>query len=76
MAGKTFRRGFKLEAVRLVQDPGVSVVKASRDLDLHEKILCKWVKDLVLDHQWAFPGYGQVRPISLRSIVCVVKLPR
>jgi len=42
MARRTFSREFKLGAVRLVQDRGVSVAQAARDLDLHENMLRKW----------------------------------
>ena len=33
---RQFSREFKLEAVRLVKERGVSVAQASRDLDVHE----------------------------------------
>ena len=38
-----FSREFKLEAVRLVKERGVSVAQASRDLDVHENVLRKWM---------------------------------
>ncbi|KAF0162923.1 MAG: transposase [Rhodocyclaceae bacterium] len=65
MARRTFSREFKLEAVRLVQDRGVSVAQAARDLDLHENMLRKWVKDLASDPQGAFPGHGQMKADQL-----------
>ena len=34
-------REFKIEAVRLIEDRGVSVAQASRDLDVHENVLRK-----------------------------------
>jgi predicted DNA-binding protein (UPF0251 family) len=34
---------FKLEAVRLVRERGVSAAQAARDLDVHESLLRKWV---------------------------------
>ena len=36
---RTFSREFKLEAVKLVRDRGVSVAQAARDLDIHENVL-------------------------------------
>lgn len=42
----------------LVKERGVSVAQASRDLDLHENVLRKWVRDAVADPQHAFPGQG------------------
>ncbi|MGY6644050.1 MAG: IS3 family transposase [Salinarimonas sp.] len=43
MRRRKFSREFKLEAVRLVKDRGVSVAQAARDLDLHENVLRKWI---------------------------------
>jgi transposase len=60
-----FSREFKLEAVRLVKDRGVAVAQAARDLDLHENVLRKWVRDLSGDPQHAFLGHGQMKPEQL-----------
>jgi transposase len=46
----------------LVRERGVSVAQAARDLDLHENMLRKWVKDFTTDPQHAFPGQGQMKP--------------
>jgi transposase len=62
MARRQFSREFKLEAVRLVKERGVSVVQASRDLDVGENILRRWIKELTADPGQAFPGQGQVKP--------------
>ena len=59
---RQFSREFKLEAVRLVKDRGVSVVQASRDLDIGENILRRWIKELTADPVQAFPGQGQFKP--------------
>ena len=59
---RTFSREFKLEAVRLVNERGVAVKQAARDLGLHENVLRKWVRELVADPQQAFPGQGQMKP--------------
>jgi transposase len=65
MRRRKFSREFKLEAVRLVKDRGVAVAQAARDLDLHENVLRKWVRELSADPQHAFPGHGQVKPEQL-----------
>ncbi len=62
MQRRKFSREFKLEAVRLVKDRGVSVAQAARDLDLHENVLRKWVREASSDPQHAFPGHGQMKP--------------
>jgi hypothetical protein len=40
---------FKIEAVRLTKERGVSVAQAARDLDVHENVLRKWVKEFGAD---------------------------
>jgi transposase len=65
MERRRFSREFKLEAVKLVRERGVSVAQAARDLDLHENLLRKWVKDFAADPQHAFPGQGQMKPEQL-----------
>jgi len=62
MGRRRFDRAFKLEAVRLVRERGVSAAQAARDLDVHESVLRKWVKEFAADPQHAFPGQGQVKP--------------
>ena len=39
MGRRSFSCEFKLEAVRLVRERGVSVAQAARDLDLHQNML-------------------------------------
>ena len=65
MQRRKFSSEFKLEAVRLVKERGVAVAQASRDLDLHENVLRKWMRDLSADPQHAFPGHGQMKPEQL-----------
>ena len=36
--------------------------QAARDLDVHENVLRKWVKEFAADPQHAFPGQGQMKP--------------
>jgi len=65
MVRRRFSREFKLEAVRLVRERGVSVAQAARDLDVHENQLRKWVKEFAADPAQAFPGQGQMKPEQL-----------
>ena len=65
MQRRKFSREFKVEAVRLVRERGVSVAQASRDIAVHENILRKWVKELGADLKQAFPGNGQMKPEQL-----------
>lgn len=65
MQRRKFGREFKIEAVRLIKGRGVSVAQAARDLDVHENVLRKWVKDFGADPAQAFPGQGQMKPEQL-----------
>jgi transposase len=65
MQRRKFAREFKLEAVRMVRERGVAVAQAARDLDVHENVLRKWVKELAADPGHAFPGHGQMKPEQL-----------
>ena len=62
MQRRKFSREFKLEAVKLVRERGVSVSQAARDLDLHENVLRKWVREQQADPGSAFPGHGVMKP--------------
>jgi len=64
MERRQFTREFKLEAVRLIKDRGVSYIQASQDLDVHVSELRDWVKKFSDDPQ-AFPGHGQMKPEQL-----------
>ena len=59
---RKFIRKFKLEAVKMVQDRGVALKQAARDLDLNESMLRRWIREFSEDPQDAFPGLGQMKP--------------
>ena len=65
MERRQFTREFKLEAVRLIKQRGVSYAQASKDLGVHPTQLRNWVKQLADDPQHAFPGQGQMKPEQL-----------
>jgi transposase len=65
MERRQFTREFKLEAVRLIKERGVSYAQASKDLGVHPTQLRNWVKQLADDPQHAFPGQGQMKPAQL-----------
>ena len=62
MQRRKFSREFKLDAVNLVREHGVTVARATRDLHVHENVLRKWVRELGKDPKHAFPGHGQMKP--------------
>lgn len=55
-------REFKVEAVKLVRERGLS---AARDLGVHENVLRKWVKEFGSDPVQAFSSHGQMKPEQL-----------
>ena len=59
---RQFSREFKLEAVRLVKDRGVTVAQAARDLDEHENVPRNWIRETVADPRHAFLGQGVMKP--------------
>jgi len=65
MQRRKFSREFKVEAVKLVRERGVSVAQAGRDLGVHENVLRKWVKEFGSDPVQAFPGHRQMKPEQL-----------
>ena len=65
MARRIFSREFKIEAVRLVQERGVSIAQASRDLDLNDNVLRRWIREMSSDPSQAFPGRGQMKADEL-----------
>jgi transposase len=46
MERRRFGREFKLEAVKLVRERGVTVAQAARDLDLHENVLARFTNQV------------------------------
>ena len=52
----------QIEAVKLVRERGVSAAQAARDLDVHENVLRRWVKEFGSDPAQSFPGHGLMKP--------------
>jgi transposase-like protein len=65
MERRKFTREFKLEAVRLIRERGVSYAQASTDLGVHVSQLRDWAKKFAEDPQHSFPGHGQMKPEQL-----------
>ena len=62
MGRRFFTREFKLEAVKLVKERGVSIAQAARDLGIGQNMLGRWVREGSADPKQAFPGRGQMKP--------------
>jgi transposase len=61
---RTHTREFKIEAIRLVTEKGLSVAQAARDLGIHQTLLTRWKRDLSRDEAHAFPGKGRLKPLE------------
>ena len=57
-----FSREFKVGAVKLVTERGVSLAQAARDLDVHETMVRARIKEIGKDPKRAFPGRGVMKP--------------
>lgn len=58
---RSFSREFKIEAVKLVTEQGLSIAEAARSLNIGENQLRNWKQALAnesQDGQSAFPGHG------------------
>ena len=62
MERRKFTREFKLEAVKLITERGVTAAQAARDLGVHQTVLRNWVRAFGDDPAHAFPGHGQLKP--------------
>ena len=81
MGRRQYTREFKLEALNLVRERGVSVMQASRDLGVHENTMRAWLKEFEADPRHSFPGHGQMKPeqgevVKLRREVAKLKAER
>jgi transposase-like protein len=48
MTRRKFSREFKLEAVKLVTERGVTVAQVCRDLELAESVLRRWMREAMV----------------------------
>jgi transposase len=62
MARKTYTREFKLQALRMLTDQGLSVAEVARRLGVGENCLRHWRQAARAQGQAAFPGQGNPSP--------------
>ena len=78
---KTYDKEFKLSAVKMIVEGGMSVNRISKDLEVNENSLYKWKRSYLEDQQNAFPGKGKMKPEdeelkNLRKELTIVKMER
>lgn len=59
---KTYTPEFKEEIVKLITELGKSVAEVSRDTEIHEGVIRRWVKTYKEEGTDGFPGNGRLRP--------------
>ena len=81
MARKTYTREFKLQALRMVTDQGLSVAEAARRLGVRDNLIRNWKRAAQERGPDAFPGFGNLPPAEdelrrLRAEVARLKAER
>jgi len=62
MGRKQYDREFKINAIKLVLEQGMSTQQVSEDLGVGYSTLGKWISDYQQDPKHAFPGKGYMKP--------------
>ena len=57
-----YTREFKVEAVRMTTEQGLTIAQVSRDLGVSANMLGRWKKQYTEDPGFAFPGKGNLKP--------------
>ena len=78
---RSYSREFKIEAVSLITEGGLSISQAARDLGISQTVLGRWKKQFTEDPGQAFPGKGKVGPqdeelFRLRRELAIVRQER
>lgn len=80
MGRRSFTPEFRLEAVKLVRERGVSQAQAARDLGVHYNVLRKWVSDAKRQAARATaggkPGVDEAEVARLRRELAQTKAER
>ena len=59
---QTYNKEFKLEAVRLVLEEGLSARSVEKKLGIGQGVVYRWVQQYNADPERPFPGKGQLKP--------------
>jgi transposase len=62
MTRKVFSKEFKLEAVKLVRDRGMTCAQVARDLGIGQNAVSRWTREVKADKAQVFPGRGVMKP--------------
>ena len=67
MAKRSYTPEFKREAVRLARKPGISMLKAAKELDLHINTLCGWMRKFD-SGQWQADSGAELKSAEAKEI--------
>ena len=59
---RTYDREFKLEAVQMASEPGITASEVESRLGIGQGVLSRWKRQLKNDGKQAFPGKGHLKP--------------
>ncbi len=59
---RSYDKEFKISAVKMILEEGISTAEVSRDLGVNKNSLYKWKREYLSDQQQAFPGKGRMKP--------------
>ncbi len=57
---RQYSQEFKVQAVKMVTEQGLSVSEVAQDLDVNPNVLRKWKQKMAEQGEQAFPGKGNV----------------
>ncbi len=67
-ARKVYAREFKIEAVKLVTERGLSQKQVARDLGVDVTTLRRWIVEFDAAGERAFPGQGHARDVEVARL--------
>ena len=59
---RKFDKEFKLEAVKMVLEGGMSKAEVGRRLGINDNLVGRWVQEFKADDKASFPGNGKLKP--------------
>jgi transposase len=59
---RTYDLEFKLEAVRMSSEPGITAKEVEKRLGIGQGVLSRWKRQFAQDLKQAFPGKGHLKP--------------
>lgn len=63
---RKYTREFKVEAVKLHLDQGMTQLQVAKDLGVSPQVYWRWVEQYRRDQEQAFPGKGRLKPQDQR----------